>query len=1249
MLLVAVLVFMPAGIANVVSAGTAKENVIETLLSLPAPPPPNPLETGVDRDESFYDPEKPPADDAPIEDLVDYWTSQSGQYRGALYYLPRPSQKIIERLLAEGGRSIPDLLSVLPDDKRTIDVVSSLYNDRSTSEEERTRLREWLLYNSPVFSDQLAARSENVRDSNDYVNAMNENSLLALTRHDWDAARPIVDRLYNDSTQPVSKALATWALYRHAMESGDSADTERYRSELMRMVENKSLSDGVRDMANDAIVREPDFPGRDEWCWSLFEDETLVNMQRFTGLTTLIMYQPPDKYVPKMIEFLKSSNKTVRQMAARNLITAMDRSKNPEIIRALLPWLEDPKWIDLSDTASARTQMVMFLSNTKMPESVPGLIAALNEKATRESYGPNANVIANAAIVSSNSNTNRSYNANFAYTNSNTVKSSETYFPLREYAVRALAMQADPRAIPALRRILVSATDYQRNEVIHALFTSGGFSVPEQVNALEAFARSAATDEELTNTLGTYVNSANTSTFYYAQMAAATYAASLANSTERRNNTDFVLGSMVATSPDPSEVLARATIDRIEELAKSDPQTSQALRRIIIGWKGLAVSSLLLRDLKNGNVGSDAIIRLLAERKLLREKLIMDVSDARSGTPVAAGIASCILEDPADHDAIINSKNIEARTALYACARLVRASLPLAKVADDLGSADKDLKTAAELYLESEDSAEARNIVLTHQPNEAKILGATSCFPGKDDKREITPLLTALFASASGRQAGSYYSYGGCAAPESFDSEAALQKEAKQDQNLLGIYAYQENFVRIYKDKVVFSWQDDPARYRERILKPGEFEALKQLFLAANVGELKPFLSCRRGCSDPRELLMLGRQGGRRVFVRSDRQPHFFIELEKLLAEFRSEPAELKYALSQQVPGLEVLFASDDLDAQIVWKQGSDLRVVVSNKAVRQKVESELSALQESIYSDDEETDVEPDTADEPPPVRLDRMRERRQYEGIGWFAVTGGKLGPQISQPVGFDYIPKLDGLQVQPAQETWKARAAGFEIRTNDSGVYKAADGKLIQLLKGYYSSPIISSNGRWLAVAKFDENEGPSLVRYDIVSKREYKVPFEGYGMLSPRCFVPALGRFLLVAGYGDEEGGYSDVEEVQSQQDDPRAQRYYLLDPQTGVLTPAFGELRPLAEQSFRPLQPTGNTNEFWAALSNGSGDQTTVGLYDARSFRFSPVLRLPKISFGSMDMWVDKSDGKVYFVYNGHLLSVPLKPQALPKS
>ena len=55
-----------ASVAVGIDAPPEKQKVLEALLNLPAPPPPNPLETIRQRDDAFYDDKNPPPDNAPI-------------------------------------------------------------------------------------------------------------------------------------------------------------------------------------------------------------------------------------------------------------------------------------------------------------------------------------------------------------------------------------------------------------------------------------------------------------------------------------------------------------------------------------------------------------------------------------------------------------------------------------------------------------------------------------------------------------------------------------------------------------------------------------------------------------------------------------------------------------------------------------------------------------------------------------------------------------------------------------------------------------------------------------------------------------------------------------------------------------------------------------------------------------------------------------------------------------------------------
>src|SRR5262249_2702191 len=102
-------------------------------------------------------------------------------------------------------------------------------------------------------------------------------------------------------------------------------------------------------------------------------------------------------------------------------------------------------------------------------------------------------------------------------------------------------------------------------------------------------------------------------------------------------------------------------------------------------------------------------------------------------------------------------------------------------------------------------------------------------------------------------------------------------------------------------------------------------------------------------------------------------------------------------------------------------------------------------------------------------------------------------------------------------------------------------------------------------------------------------------------------------------------------------------YFFMDPETGAMQPARGEIQPILQQSYRRLQAADRPDEFWAAIPDDKKEETIVGLYNARALSFKPLQKIPRIAFNSMDMWVDEKENKIYLVYLGHLLSIPLKP------
>ena len=1244
--------YTPMGNVSVRTSGgtTNPEFILKALLGLPAPPPPNPFykPASNERDEYFLDKKNPPSENAAIEDLLDYWKHQS-QSNQKYTYTPDPSEKTVERLMAEVERK-PELLSelvdVFPETKEAADFVKRFYDEHKNNdkfdESWKTEVKNWLTYHSPYFSSELYQTANQSAETKEYVT--NQDEVLALARVDWEKAKPILDRMLSNSNAPVSQTLARWAYYKHAVKTNDSFGIEKYRKELQETVENKTFGAGNRDLAMDALVAVGDFPGRDEWYYSLLEDETLyelrVNGQVYTGLTTIINHSPDDKYVAKMVELAASSNQTVRNAAVRNLSALLDdpiAKQNPDIIRALVPWLENPNWA--REVNGERMKIVTALRSFAIPESVPGLIAMLNERDRRPV--PNSNTTV--------------YTSNTVY--SNTAVVSAVSYPFRSYAIMALEKQRNPQAAAPLRQLVSVVENWERQAVIKAALVSNGFTVGEQIEALEKVAKNISPTPTMTSNTTTTNSMVSDSMSYNAAKtmilnSSTTYAETVV-APANPNDISAMLGQHLVNLEEPGEELVKAVISRIGLHEKRDPQLAGALRDIIQNWKGTAINALLLRDLRDGKTNLFAIAKLLTLRKELREKQLTDVTDVRAGSATALGVAACLLEQTDDYDAILSGESVEAKIALFGCARLIRAPLTIEKVAENLKSENKTLALAAERYLESEDSPAARQIVLAMHPNEAKILGArVAFFPEGDQSAAFSmPFMRELFISVDRKfeKFEPYYFYN----LTDDEGQKKLRTEIRENAELFGIYAYDNNFVRIYQDKIIFRWQDDPARYRERVLTGEEFEVLKNYLARERVDELPPFLSACPSC-ESKELLMLGKVGGRRVFVKADPLPPFFADLENIFAEFRKQPAEVHYYLEKSVAGFEVLFADDNQSVTTLWKSGADFRLLIDDVQLRKQYEKEAekSETEENESEVTEEVPVtegdeieavrraepEAETEDDPESEKESRENQRlarqKQYGSYTWFGFDKTKLLEPVAQPAGVEFIPLVDGFAVQPGEQQWKARAAGVEVRADEDGLYRIKGTQFTTLGKGYYYHALVTPNGRWAIATKYsEEDDGYSLVRVNLLTGKEFKIKVESdYGTPGAIANLAVPGKVLLFSSYGDSEETEMSAREGE----------FMLLDAETGIVRPLGSDARPLLQQTFRALQPSvANADLLWAAMPDHENTSTEIGVFNARTFTFKPLLKLPQIVFGSMDMWVDEAEGKFYFVYGGHLLALPL--------
>jgi len=354
-------------------------------------------------------------------------------------------------------------------------------------------------------------------------------------------------------------------------------------------------------------------------------------------------------------------------------------------------------------------------------------------------------------------------------------------------------------------------------------------------------------------------------------------------------------------------------------------------------------------------------------------------------------------------------------------------------------------------------------------------------------------------------------------------------------------------------------------------------------------------------------------------------------------------PGSVKYEMSKLIPGLEILLADDNIHVETVWKDGDDLRAAVSDLSVRQKVKTEIDEAVEASGEETPAVDSEPGVEDISEYERREKLAAKREFEGYSWRRVINGADGGLVEQPPGVEFIPLRDATVVPPTQEQWKARFGDTEIRAGSDGLYKVTRGKITRLRSSFHTNPIVTPNGRWVVVYKYDPETGPSLSRINLATNKEFKVDVPEYSSFYPYAFVPTLNKMLIVEQSGEDEHG----EEFEAPEiddtigADPGPSEMMLLTPDTGVVQPISGEFRPLAQQTFRPLQKSAKLNEFWAAIPDLEKNETEIGIYDIKAFGFKPVLSVPKMTFNSMSMWVDEPGKSVYFVYRGHLLRLPM--------
>ncbi len=412
------------------------------LLSLPAPlPRAIDDEPKKERPEDFLDDDNVPPDDAPLEDLLDYWTGRT------LVGGPVPSETTKRRLLeacASNLKLLPNLIFLFSCDESIAKIIKDLFdrasNDDSINKKSFKEVRIWLVLNSNFFLNELYDQASKVKDNPTGGYVRNEPALLALARVNWQTAEPLILALAGGN-QPRSNALANTLLYRQAISTKDSDAEEKYRRRLKSIAADRTAPAIARHTSIDALSFT-EWSGRDDWYLSLFADDSL--REPTDGISSpypllLLFNRDPEKWIPIMSRLVESKDRAVQQAAASCLVSYAIHNRRRDVILPVLPWLSDPEWLKFNPTR--RTAFIQKMGDLDIPESVPGLIwIAENEPDNKL------------------------------------------------WAARSLSHYQDPRAVHARRKVLLQSKEDHRRIILEELVPAGGISDSEAVAALETYA-----------------------------------------------------------------------------------------------------------------------------------------------------------------------------------------------------------------------------------------------------------------------------------------------------------------------------------------------------------------------------------------------------------------------------------------------------------------------------------------------------------------------------------------------------------------------------------------------------------------------------------------------------------------------------------------------------------------------------------------------------------------------------------------
>ncbi|MES0492085.1 MAG: HEAT repeat domain-containing protein [Leptospirales bacterium] len=775
-----------------------------------------------------------------------------------------------------------------------------------------------------------------------------------------------------------------------------------------------------------------------------------------------------------------------------------------------------------------------------------------------------------------------------------------TFWPTRLRVIQSLERVLIPEAVPGLLKILDEEQDkFNRSAAAEALAfhanvkgAKKAIKILERIIPLEEkhyhkvrlitsyLVLQPYSPEEKLKCIEAYIKIHGSSPDYYKQEELITLKQNLGMRFVLDNFQSFRGASEISFD---AEQVGELIFQRAMKLKKDNPVLSKNLLQVIMLWPVHANYRYLLLRLENNEIDTMLVYSLILfhdeVKKRFANELFTIASDKKSDRfDLTRGLAAGLLGGHSTIE-LLGSTRVDAIMAILAIAGVTREEFPN-EVLLKIDISDKGVKKALRFYLKKMDTLQSRKLVKIIFSDEYNIFGKRMDFdPGHNTFGPFTQMENQL-------------------------SQDVRLKNGPDEVYALLSAGYWGDVgqivVEIYKEKIVVSFYNDPARKYNAEISTEKIEPLLKYIQSNNADGFKAYTP---GIADgiQYEYVHLMKNGGIRVFMNNPPGGHKPKDKYGLLVWYFKKilndvDLKLSYYYEKEYPGFRVLYdGKKDNFTRFVpyiengqlyafgssWLKFTNSKFVIGSPKRKPEWETMLPNITNGNYTFDRN----------PQPWKILTPRG---------FVLTG-----ELKKKYGLWLISRKNKEEL---------------------------------IIECNCLEPIAHGNWAMASIADGDWSVPNGMILVDLRNREVSKVNLSSADNFKAIAWLENKKRFLIV-----QQMDSKDYRDEQSR--GPQNPEYYLLNPEDETLEKITGNFKPLEQTTYRFLQKVEGENRYWAAIpqydTQFSKRQTVIGVYDTESFVFSPYLELPGIVFNSMDMWVDEANKTIYVVYNGHLLKFSL--------